>query len=169
MNRLFDAGNEAKQATEAKQTRDDIKRRAEEAEAALKEAGFLDEKADGLGKLFSGQPLQGVQAVRYSTFRKPGSKWMIEHAQDGTDYVFQVFPLKQIPVAWQDVVGLMIATMDVIFPRSLKITYAPPREDFQVKFYTIRICDVAKVPGWETACRERALNGLAAIDAWPAR
>lgn len=164
MTRLFDAGQEQKQLTEREQRAQDARRRAEEFDKAMAEQG-LDLAADELGKQLAAAAAP-VQAIRYTQFRKPGSKWMIEHAKVGTDYTFQLFPLRPIPVQWQDAIGLMIAAMDVIFPRSLQIKYTPPDEMYQVKFFTIKIENVVGLPGWEEACTERALNGLAAIDVW---
>ena len=62
----------------------------------------------------------------------------------------------------------MIATMDSIFPRDVRIVYRLPQEEYQIKFYTLTVEKVVGQPGWERACRDRALNGLAALDVWPA-
>lgn len=167
MGRLYDAGQEQKTAAAAAQSREDVRRRAEEADKALREAGFLDNAADLLGAQL--KVAQAVHPIRYENYRRPGSRWVIEHARDGQDYVFQLFPLKPPTVELADAISMMIAAMDVIFPRSVQIKYTPPNEQYQVKFFTIRIEKITAIPGWEAACRDRALPNLAAIDAWPAR
>lgn len=176
--RLFDAGTEAKQAETAKQRRDEIRRRAAEADAALREAGMLDIKEDELVKMraagasdlstsFSTMPAAGtaVEAIRYTKYRPPGSRWLIEYANVGEDVVFQLFPLKPPTSAWQQVIGLMIPAMDVVLPRSVQVRYMPPDETYQMKFYTVKVEKVASVPGWIDAL-PRILIGLAGVDAW---
>lgn len=169
MGRLFDVGEERTKAEDAKRRRDEVRQRAAEVDRILQEEGFLNQTADKVTEALSSQKEQAslsVEAIRYASFRKPGSKWLIEHAKVGDDYVFQLFPLKPPTLVWQDVVATFIAVMDVIYPRSVEIFYARPDEQFQVKFYTIRVANVIGLPGWETACKERALNGLAAADVW---
>lgn len=162
--RLFDSTHEATQAAAARAQRDEVKRRAEELDKVLQEQQSLDAATNRLGAQL--KAAQSVQAIRYESFRPPGSKWLIEHALAGADYFYQMVPLKPVTMAVKDVLGLMIVAMDVVFPRSVQIFYTPPNEGIQAKFYTIKVTNVAKVPGWETACKERALNGLVAINAW---
>jgi hypothetical protein len=167
MSRLFDAKADQQKADAAQKRANEARRRAAEFDQALEEAG-IDAKADELGKqLAAAAP--AVQAIRYSKFRLPGSKWVIEHAQVGNDYTYQAFPLKPPSTPWPDVISAMIAAMDVIFPRSIQIKYTPPDETYQLKFYTIRVTNVVGLPGWQEACHERALHGLATIDVWQPR
>jgi hypothetical protein len=162
--RLFDSGAETRKADAAREARAEVRRRAREAEEAIREIEELDEASAKLGETLAAA--QAVQPIVYATFRRPGTRWSIEHARVGDDYVYQLFPLKPEVLDWQDVVAQMITAMDVIFPRSVKIRYVPPNQAFKVKFYTIRVTGVVGQPGWEKACRERALNGLSAVDAW---
>lgn len=169
MDRLFDAGTQEKQKTAAAQRRNEVRERVEEAEKALRDAGYLDDKADELGQRLASasaaQDTSAVQAIRYKQHRPAGSRWLIEHTQVGDDYVFQLFPLRPPAGTWQDVIGHMIGAMDVIFPRSVQIKYTPPDENFQMKFYTIRVTELAKVPGWGGAL-ERTLASLTAMNVW---
>jgi hypothetical protein len=162
MNRLFDANAKAQKDAGARRSREEVRQRAEAVDKALAEAGLLDDADKRLQAKLS----QSVQPIVYASFRVPGSKWRLEHARAGDDYVIQLFPLKPPRLVWQDVVLAIIATMDTIFPRNIKITYRPPREDYQIKYYTITVEKVVGQPGWERACKERALRGLAAIDVW---
>jgi len=163
MTRLFDAGSEKAIKSERERRAEEARRRAAEFDEAMKQAG-LDAADDKLGKLLATAP-STVQAIRYEKFRTPGSKWVIEHARVDKDYIYQLHPLK--PIAdWQSAIGMMIAAMDAIFPRTLHITYTPPAELYQVKFFTIKVAGVVGLPGWEEACRDRALKSLAAVDAW---
>lgn len=163
MGRLFDSAEDTRQAEDAKRSRNDVRRRAEEADIALAELGELDEASKKLGDKLS--QAQSVQPIKYKSFRKKGSRWQIEHAQVGEDYVYQLFQLKPSKMHWKDIVTLFISAMDVIFPRSIDIKYAPPSNQYGVKFYTIRVEKVVGSPGWEAA-RDRALNGLVAVNAW---
>jgi hypothetical protein len=165
MGRLFDAGEEDKKVADQRARNEDARARAAAVEEALRETDQLDEASKRLGAQLA--DAQAVQPIVYQTYRKPGMKWLIEHAQVGEDYVFQLFPLKPPKLNWKDIITMMIGAMDVVFPRTIKITYKPPNEGFQVKFYTIRAEKVVGVPGWESAVGERALRGLASIDAWP--
>lgn len=160
---MFDSAEDTRQAGDAKRARETVRRRAEEADIALKEVEDLDEASQKLGAKLS--QAQSVQPIQYKSYRKPGSKWQIEHAQVGEDYVYQLFSLKPPKIHWKDVVTQLIAAMDVIFPRSIDIKYAPPSGQVGVKFYTIRVEKVVGAPGWEAA-RDRALNGLSAVNAW---
>lgn len=130
----------------------------------LREEQKLSEASDKLGQV---QAAQSIQAINYSTYRAPGSKWSIEHAQAGEDYIYQIFPLRPPKLTWQGVIYLFIAAMDTVFPRSVEIKYIPPSQKFELKYYTIRVEKVTNLPGWEDAARVRALRGLSGADAWP--
>lgn len=168
MTRLFSADDAATTATRemaARERRDEVRRRAAEFDAELEKLGMQPTPAASSlasGVLGSG----GVQPIRYESFRAPGSRWTIEHAVVGEDYVYQLLPKTPPNLEWNDVITLMIGMMDVIFPRSIEIVYRPPDTMFKLVFYTIRVKKIVGVPGWESACKERVLNGLATIDVW---
>lgn len=164
MGRLFDSGRRSREARESRQSREDIRRRAEEAEEAIKQSLELDEASNQLGAKLA--QTQTVRAVEYKAYRERGSKWNIEHAQVGPDYVYQLFPLKPPSMSWKDVIFQFVSAMDAIFPRSIEIRYVPPSERFQLKYYTIRVEAVTSLPGWENATQGRALRSLSAVDAW---
>jgi len=167
MSRLFDAGATARQQAEAKQSRDGAKQRAAEVERILREEGELDNATSDLGKQLAAQgQSMGVEAIHYKEFRMPGSKWMLEHTRSGPDYIYQMFPLRPLKADWRDTIVLLIAAMDAVFPRSIKISYMPPTEKYQIKFFTIRVEGVTVQPGWEDACERRALTALAGVQAW---
>lgn len=172
MARLFDSTVENKKAESSRRSRDESRQRAEEVDRILKEEGLLNDSESKLGNILGAGAAsaaaggQTVEAIRYEHYRKPGSRWAIEHAKVGSDYVFQLFPLKPPAVPWQDVMLVLIAIMDVIYPRSVKLDYIPPNDTYQVKFYTIKVNNVVGLPGWEVACKERALHGLSAADVW---
>jgi hypothetical protein len=161
---LFDSTKVVQAEAAQRDERSRIRRRAQEVDEALQELGELDASSEALKKQLASA--QAVQAVVYAEYRRPGKRWMIEHARAGADYIYQLFPLKPPTVAWQDVVVMAIAAMDVIFPTSINITYTPPSEEYQVKFYTIKAQKVVGLPGWEDACIARALVALTEIDAW---
>jgi hypothetical protein len=165
MTRLFDSEKERKEREEVIRGRQDVRARAEAAEAAINEQLQLDANSDHIDGVKMGQA-HGIAPIVYQNFRKPGSKWKIEHTPDGKDYIYQLFPLRKTTLTWQSVMPLLIYAMDVIFPRSVHIRYVPPREDYEVKFYTIKVENVVGKPGWEKACLERALDSLASVDAW---
>jgi len=163
MSRLFDVGNEQRKNEKIRAARAAAKQRVEEVERLMIENGVLDTTATEISQTIAKQ----VQPIRYQTFRKPGQRWQIEHAQVGDDFVYQVFLLKPSKLNTGEIIALMITAMEIIFPRSVDIYYTPPNEMYQVKFYTIRVAKVASIPGWEAACKERALDALVALDAWP--
>jgi len=165
MTLLFDSERERKEREEVSRGRKNVRARAEAAEAAINEQLQLDEASNHIDGVKMGAA-HGIAPIVYKDFRKPGSKWKIEHTVDGPDYIYQLFPLRPTTIPWQSVMPLLIYAMDIIFPRSVKIVYVPPREDYQVKFYTIKVENVVGKPGWEKACLERALDGLADADAW---
>jgi hypothetical protein len=165
MGRLFDSNASAVKAAEARENKESVRRRAEEIDKLLREELELNEETSKLEVRLQSRPM-GVQAVVYKDFRLPGSKWMIEHAIVGDDYVYQMFPLRPIQADWRDTVVLLIAAMDAVFPRSIKIQYSPPNERYQVKYFTIRAEKVVGQPGWEEACEKRALKSLAGVPAW---
>lgn len=165
MGRLFDAGKRKQEIIDVKDAREGVRRRAEEVERIMAEELELSETSQALGEQMGA--VQSVQTVQYSSFREPGSKWSIEHAQNGDDYIYQLFPLRVPKMDWRDVILLFIAAMDNIFPRSVVIRYVPPSQKFELKYYTIRVEKVTGLPGWEQAVRGRALPALAAADAWP--
>ena len=166
MSRLFDSNAEAKRIAEAKEGKDSVRRRAEEIDRMLKDELELDEATSKLGQRLAQSAPMGVQAIHYKDFRMPGSRWMIEHAVVGQDYVYQMFPLRPILTDWRDTIVLMIAAMDAVFPRSIKIQYSPPNDRYQIKYFTIRAEGVVGQPGWEDACGKRALKALASSPAW---
>jgi hypothetical protein len=161
--RIFDSGKE-RQATTARRSREEVLAAAKQVEDMLKEAGELDEASQKLGDRLA--QAQQIQAVHYKKFRVPGSKWLLEHACDGQDYVIQMFPLRPPTLDVPDILTLLIGTMDAIFPRSVHIRYTPPAKDYQIKFYTVRIENVVGMPGWEQAVTDRALRGLSHVQAW---
>jgi hypothetical protein len=163
MTRLFDS---EKLAGSAEHTRDqeDVRKRAMEVDKLLAEHEDLDEESARLGAQLDES--YAVQPVRYRRYRRPGCRWLIEHARVGDDYVYQLFPLRETKLGWQDVVALLITAMDVIFPRSIMIVYQPPKLEYEIKYYTIRVQKVAKLPGWESAATERALDSLSRVEAW---
>jgi hypothetical protein len=165
MTRLFDATRERTDEERAQRARAEVRRRAEEADRAIAEHEELDEASRNLKKQLEGSTV-AVEPIHYASYRLPGSKWQIEHALVGDDYVYQMFPLKPISRDWRDVVAMMIAAMDVIFPRSIDIRYVPPDQRSFRQFYTIRVENVAKLPGWEDAVQKRALRGLSDVQAW---
>lgn len=164
MGRLFDAESEEKQAAAIREDRERTRRRAQEVDEALAELEETDEASLRLRESLA--QAQGVTAIVYQEFRKPGGKWMIEHSAAGKDYLFQLHPLRPPLVQVRDIIGLVIGAMDVIYPRSQQIFYAPPNPQYKLQFYTIKVENLVGVPGWREAV-ERTLNGLSAIDAWP--
>jgi hypothetical protein len=156
--RLFDSKSAAASAQEKREA---ALKGAQEAERILKEEMALEFANDELSKKLSAAA--GIQPIRYEKFRQPGSKWMIEHSRVGEDYIYQVFPLKPISTDWRDVVVLLIAAMDSIFPKSVQIQYSPPNERYQLRCFTVRVQKVADQPGWQDACQNRALRALAAV------
>jgi len=149
---------------EARASREEAKKRAQEADDAIKELEETDAASVKLRETLAAA--QAVAPIVYKEYRRPGSKWMIEHSQVGQDYIFQVHTLKPPKIEVQGVLGLMISAMDVIFPRSLDIRYVPPSPRYKLQFYTIRVEKVVGLPGWSTAI-ERALASLSVMDAWP--
>jgi hypothetical protein len=156
--RLFDSKTAAASAHEKREA---ALKRVQEAERILKEEMALDFASDELSKKLSASV--GIQPIRYEKFRQPGSKWMLEHAQVGDDYVYQAFPLKPLSMDWRDVMVPLIAAMDAIFPKSVQIQYSPPNERYQLRCFTIRVQKIATQPGWQDACQNRALRALAAV------
>ncbi len=164
MGRLFDASKNDAEADAIRQQRVEVEKRAAEVDAVFAEHEELDEQSQKIkGQLAK---VQVVQPIIYEEYRRPGSKWMIEHSCDGEDYIYQLFPLRPVKLSTPDVLQLLIIAMDVIFPRSIRIDYAPPNELYKVEMYTIKVRKVTKLPGWEDACRSKALQGLAAVEVW---
>lgn len=166
MTRLFDSNAVAKKAAEAKENKESIRRRAEEIDKMLHDELELDKATADLGRKLAESTSMGVQAIRYKEFRMPGSRWMIEYTQAGSDFIYQMFPLRPLQADWRDTIVLLIAAMDTVFPRSLQIQYIPPSEKYQIKFFTIKVEKVVEKPGWEDACEKRALKALAGVQAW---
>ena len=106
-----------------------------------------------------------VKTVEYPRERR--GRWLIEHGRAGDDYLFQLHPLKVLALAWQDVITGFIARMDGIFPRSVPIYYRRPDEQWEIKFFTIKVENVCRLLGWETAAK-KAIDALAAVEAWAA-
>jgi hypothetical protein len=161
MTRLYDSGSAKKEEEDKKRSREDVKARAAEADAAIRAELELDEESNKLGERLS--QAQSITPIRYDNFRAPGSGWRIEHAVEGVDYIYQLFPLKPQKTEWQDTTTMLISTMDNIFPRSMEIIYSPPRQDYEIKFYTIRVKGAVGTPGWKHACTERALRALSDV------
>lgn len=134
--------------------------------AAAERAGEL-EQLDNIDAMFRDKlgAERSISAIRYESVRKPGSKWMLEHAANGVDYMFQCFPLKPPRYDINGVIGRMIVALDAVFPRSYQITYMPPNDKYEIKFYTIKVADIVGKPGWERA-KSRAIDALIDVDAW---
>lgn len=165
MTRLFDATKERTAEDEGRRAQVEARARAEEAERAVAEFEELDEESQRLrGQL--GKAMSEVTPIRYEEFRLPGSKWHIEHAKIGDDHVYQMFPLKAPSYPWQDIITMIIGAMDVIFPPSIHIHYTPPAEGEFRPFYTIRVADVEKTPGWTELVKGRVLQALCSVPAW---
>jgi hypothetical protein len=158
MTRLFDSGSARKEKEDKKRSREEVRERAEAADAAIAAELDLEKESNDLGAKLA--QAQTITAIRYLSYRQPGSKWRIEHAVEGTDYIYQLFPLKPQKAEWQDTLTLMISVMDAIFPRTMEIIYSPPRPDYEIQFYTIRVKGPVGTPGWEKACKERTLRSL---------
>ena len=166
MGRLFDSSRIRTNAEQARAARESVKERAAAIDAALAEHQELDAAGQKIRDQLA--QTQMVRPIVYQEHRAPGSKWMIEHARDGDDYIYQLFPLRPPAMSMQDVLQLMIIAMDIIFPRSVRIDYVPPNALYKAVMYTIKVREVAKLPGWEEACRVKALRGLSAVEAWRA-
>lgn len=164
MSRLFDAGTRKRDLDEIRNDRNGVLRRAEEVDRLVKENIELSETSQKLGDQLA--EAQTVHTVVYESYRAHGSKWNIEHAQVGPDYVYQIFPLRPPKLHWKDVVTHFISAMDSVFPRSVSIKYAPPSERFQLKYYTIRVEGITTLPGWESAALVRCLKSLSGVDVW---
>lgn len=128
---------------------------------AAVEAAALDENARKLGELLGAS--RAVKAVEYA--RERHGRWLVEHGRAGDDYVFQLHALKAATRPWQDTITGFIAAMDSVFPRTVQIHYRRPDEQWQVKFFTIRVDDLCRLPGWETATK-KAVDALSAVTAW---
>jgi hypothetical protein len=89
----------------------------------------------------------------------------VEHGRAGDDYLYQLHPLKTLTRPWQDIVTGFIAAIDSIFPPSLHKHYQLPDEQWQVRFYTVRLDKVCRLPGWERAV-VKAVDALLNVDAW---
>ena len=164
MGRLFDSEEEKKAAIATRESREAARKRADIVDEALKELQETDEASNNLSATLA---RQAVRAIVYKEYREPGGKWMIEHSEDGDDYIFQIHPLRPPKLAWADIIPMMIETMDVIFPRTIKIIYVPPSQKYQLQFYTLKIEKLVGIPGWSGAV-ERSLAGLSAVDVWNA-
>jgi hypothetical protein len=166
MTRLFDSDAEAKKLQATRTSQAEARRRGEEVEEALRDYEETDAQSKALSASLS-KARAGVVPVHYQEHRLPGCKWMIEHSPIGEDYILQCHPIRPPVLVWQDIITMMIAAMDVIFPDSIRIEYVRPNDGYQLKFYTITVRKIAGLPGWKEAI-ERALAGLSAVDAWPA-
>ena len=165
MPRLFDAGKKKKAAETAFDQRAEIRKRAEYAEALAAEIEETDEASGKLREKLS--QAQSVQTIHYEEYRRPGSKWMLEHGRDGDDYIIQAFPLKAPAVEWPDVAVRMVEALDEIMPSEIVKEFRPPNSEYQIKFFTLRFVDICTTPGWKNACQVRALEALSYVDAWP--
>lgn len=164
MTRMFDAGQKELDEAAVRARRDEIRRRADEADTAMREAGILDAAASKVNAAFE-QTNETVQTIKYEAYRKIGGRISIEHAVAGMDYMFQVFPLRPPTLGEADVLLAMITAMDGIFPRSIQIRYTPPADILPQKFYTVRVQGVAGKPGWQEAVG-RALLALSELELW---
>lgn len=164
MSRLFDSSRESHKEEEARSRQEEVRKRAAEAEKLIMEHQELDDQSRRIRDQLAST--QAVKPIVYKEFRRPGSKWMIEHARDGEDYIYQLFPLKPPRFETSDVLQLLIIAMDVVFPRSVRIDYVPPNELYKAKMFTIKVRGVTRLPGWEDACLSKALNSLCAVEAW---
>lgn len=165
MDRLFDSEAEKKKTEAVRRDMGEARRRADAVADAIEDMEEADEASQSLSNLLSKH--QGVQAIVYNEYREPGGKWLIEHSEDLDNYIFQVHPIRPTTASWQDVIPMMIAALDEIFPRSIDFTYAPPNQKYKLQFYTIKAAKLTGLPGWKGAI-ERALVALSAVDAWPA-
>ena len=163
---LFDAGQQNEESSRKKA----LEHRQKELERTLAELKETDEASSRLGKALGGHA--SIQAVRYQTTRRKGSKWQLEHAAVGSDYVIQCFALKPTTMNWRDVLSHMIMAIDRVFPRSVEVFYRPPSAEamgdtspLATRFYTIRLKNVVELPGFERA-KEKTLEGLLDIAAW---
>jgi hypothetical protein len=152
VSRIFDL----KKAT-PRSTPDD---KAKAMRAALA-AAELDDNARRLGELLGAS--QAVAPVHYTRERR--GRWLVEHGRAGDDYLYQLHPLKASTRPWPDVVTGFIAAMDAIFPRSVAIYYTRPDEQWQVKFFTVKIENICRLPGWESAVK-KAVDALSSVNAW---
>lgn len=161
MKLLFHAKEEESKAAEA---RAEARKRAADFDKVMQDFEETEKESRELASQLSGQSV--VQAVRYRKYKRPGSKWMIEHGRVGDDYIFQVFPSKPTVAPWQDIIAWMIVALDAIFPPTIDVTLKPPDPTLKLPFYTIRMTNVTKVPGWQEACEIRANRALSDINAW---
>jgi len=102
MKLLFDARKDSptSEDTEA------VRKRAKEVEENFRDMEETDEASNDLSRRLASA--QTVQTIQYKRYRRPGSKWQIEHGRIGDDYIFQSFPLKPPTTSWQDTVAGMI-------------------------------------------------------------
>ena len=170
MARLFDETRRRQAEMTVRTTREEARQRAAEVEALLAEYEENDASSKGLSEQLAASRAKmtggSIKAIFYKEYREPGSKWMIEHSENGPDYIFQVHPIKPVKLNWQDIITMMVFAMDRVFPRNMQCRYIRPSEQYQLKFYTIKIEKLVGFTGWSKAV-ERALAGLSGIDAWP--
>jgi hypothetical protein len=165
MARLFDSDEETKAHDAAREAQRAARKRGDEAEEALKDYEETDARSIALSEALS-KTRAGVVPIHYLEHREPGGKWMIEHSPVGDDYVLQLHPLRPTKMTWQDVLLMMIAAVDVIYPDYVRKDWAPPNESYKLKFYTLTLRKVARLPGLPGAI-DRTLASLSAVDAWP--
>ena len=158
MSRLFDT-----KRSDEPSSASGVRERAEAFDKAFADDEELDEESRRLSERL--KDASAVSPIRYERHRKPGTRWLIEHARVANDYVFQLHPLRPIQVPSSDVIAALIATMDQVYPRSIQIFYRPPNDQLGVNFYTVTAQGAAGVPGWEEASR-RALDALSDINVW---
>jgi hypothetical protein len=150
MSRLF----ESEKAPRPPSSSDAESKRAREALAAAE----LDESARQLGERLGAA--SSVTPIKYQRERR--GKWLIEHGRAGDDYLFQLHPLKAPARSWDEIIANFIGAIGGVFPESLHKYYQRPDERWQINFYTVRLKDVCRLPGWESAIN-RAIDGLASV------
>lgn len=149
-----------------KEQKTEQRQRALEAARLIDEARLDEGIADELqGKVEKLKQTMTVQTIAYKSYRAAGKRWMIEHGRLGDDYMLQLIPLKPTVTAPNNILLLLITAMDTIYPKSVQIYYSKPKPSMQISFWTIRIADVAEMPGFERAIG-RTLSGLCDVDAW---
>lgn len=164
MTRLFDGNREAKAAAAERDEKDAVRRRVEEAEEILKSYEETDAASKKMAEAMGAAST--VTSIVYKTYRAPGSKWVIEHAEDGEDYVYQLFPLREPAHDWTAVVPMIAIAVSVVFPDTFRVEHTPPNDQYGIKFYTVKIRGVVNTPGWKRACTEQAPRAFSSIEAW---
>jgi hypothetical protein len=105
-----------------------------------------------------------VRGIEYKVEENINVK--IEWTKRGRDYIYHWHPKRPPVLDVESVRLLIIAAVHPTMPHEVQMYFSDPDPSMRIEFYTVRLENVANMPGAQTACEKTVIDALKGVDAW---